>query len=54
MENAGEETEDNIENHILIDPIDHYYFKNDFNMNQYNVLNIWIRWKTWKSKFHFY
>lgn len=37
MENAGEETEDNIENLILIDPIDHYYFKNDFNMNQYNV-----------------
>jgi len=37
MENAGDETEDNIKNIILIDPIDHYYFKDNFNLNQYNV-----------------
>jgi len=32
-----EKEEDNIENIILIDPIDHYYFKDNMSLNQYNV-----------------
>ena len=32
-----ENLSDKIENLVLIDPIDHYYFKDNFNLNQYNV-----------------
>ena len=37
IENTQENAGDNIENLILIDPIDHYYFKDNFDFNQYNV-----------------
>merc|ERR1712072_1412641 len=36
-EKTQENTGDNIEKLVLIDPIDHYYFKDNFNFNQYNV-----------------
>ncbi len=45
IENTEDTTEDSqqenlsdkIENFVLIDPIDHYYFRDNFNLDQYNV-----------------
>ncbi|MAU36988.1 MAG: hypothetical protein CMD14_06415 [Flavobacteriales bacterium] len=37
LERDAEDVSANIANLVLIDPIDHYYFKNNINLEQYNV-----------------